>query len=160
MTRRSDRSAGSTSEGSSSGGSTRTGRLFRRATRLQQAVVVLCVLVGVHGLWVVFVPGVQLDDSDLPCPPAVIAAFAGSAGVEITDGSADLAESHDAACAATGRRWLVGGLLQIGIATVWGLATLEWARVWRRSRRQARREARRETRRETRQGASDSSRAS
>lgn len=142
VTQRSRGSAGSTSKKTSSSRNTRTGKLFRRATRLQQAVVVLCALVGVHGLWVVFVPGVQLDDSELSCPPAVVAAFAGSAGVEIADAPADLAEAHDAACAATGRRWLVGGLLQIGVATVWGLAILEWARVWRRSRRQARREAR------------------
>lgn len=142
MTQRSRRSTGSTSEPSARS-RTRTGTLFRRATRLQQTVVVVCALVGLHGLWVVFVPGVQLDDSELPCPPAIVAAFAGSAGVEVADAPADLAESHDAACASTGWRWLVGGLLQIGIATVWGLATLEWARVWRRSRRQAQRETRR-----------------
>lgn len=126
----------SSSKRSSSG--TRTGRLFRRASRWQKAVVVGCALVALHGIWVLFVPGVQLDDSDLSCPPAVVAAVAGSGGVEVAEGG-ELAERHDAACAATGRRWLLGGILQVGIAAVWGLAVLEWGRVWRRSRRRSRR---------------------
>lgn len=121
---------------------TRIGRLFRRAAWWQRGVAVLCALVALHGLWAVFVPGVDLDDSDLPCPPAVVAAVVGSGGLETVDGPPELVEAHDAACAATGRRWLLAGVLQIGLATVWGLATLEWARVWRRRRRQARRRSR------------------
>lgn len=142
MTSRRQRSSSKSSKSSKS--RTRTGRLFRRASRWQQAVVVACVLVALHGVWVLFVPGVQLDDSELACPPAVVAAVAGSGGVEIDQG-AEVAEAHDAACAATGRRWLLGGILQVGIAAVWGFATLEWGRVWRRSRRRARRRSMVET---------------
>ncbi len=120
---------------------TRSGRLFRRASRWQQAVVVLCLLIALQGVYAVFVPPVRLADSDLACPPAIVAAVAGSGGLEITDGDADLAERHDAACATTGRRWLLSGIMQIALAAVWGLATLEWARVGRRRRRHRRRDA-------------------
>lgn len=116
----------------------RTGELFRRANRWQKAVVAGCALVALHGVWVLFVPGVQLDGSALPCPPAVVASVAGSGGLEL-DAGAEAAERHSAACAATGRRWLLGGVLQVGVAAVWAMATLEWARAWRRSRRRARR---------------------
>lgn len=141
-----------TSERSTTATGTRGGKLFRRANRWQKAIVVACALVGLHGVWVLFVPGVQLADSDLPCPPAIVAAVAGSGGVETVSDAPALAERHDAACAATGRRWLVAGLLQVGIATVWGMATLEWARVWRRSRRSRRRSTERGRGRSPEQG--------
>lgn len=120
---------------------TRVGRLFRRADRWQKAVAVLCALVAAHGVYVLFVPPVQLDGSDLTCPPAVVAAIAGRGGVETVD-DPEVAARHDAACAATGQRWLVAGGLQVGLAVVWGLATLEWARVLRRRRRRRRRRSR------------------
>lgn len=129
---------------------TRVGRLFGRANAWQKAVAVLCVLVAVHGVYTLFVPGVDLPDSDLPCPPAVAAALAGSGGVSLGDVSAEVAARHDAACAATGRWYVVAALLQIGVAVVWGLATLEWARVARRMRR-------RRDRRRHNAGASDRS---
>lgn len=123
---------------------TRVGRLFRRADRWQKAVAVLCVLVAAHGVYVLFVPPVQLDGSELTCPPAVVAAIAGRGGVETVD-DPEVAARHDAACAATGQRWLVAGVLQVGLAVVWGLATLEWARVLRRRRRRRRSRERRQS---------------
>lgn len=118
------------------------GQLFRRANRRQQLLVVLSGLVALHGLWTVFVPGVDLEGTDLPCPPALVAAFAGSGTLEITDASPERAAQHDAACAAGGRWWLIAGGLQIGVAAVWALATLEWARLRRRARRRRARQAR------------------
>lgn len=117
---------------------TRLGRLFRRASTWQKVVVVVCAVIAAHGTWVMFVPPVQLEGTELTCPPAVVAAVAGSGGVDTPEASPELAEQHDAACAATGRQWLLATVLQVGLATVWGVATLEWGRVWRRARRRGR----------------------
>lgn len=116
--------------------------MFRRANTVQQVIVVLCGIVALHGIYVLFVPGVQLANSALPCPPAIVAALAGSGGVSVGDVTPEIAGSHDAACASTGRLYTAAALLQVGIAVVWGLATLEWARVWRRVGRRKRREGR------------------
>ncbi|HVM15317.1 MAG TPA: hypothetical protein VM287_13450 [Egibacteraceae bacterium] len=113
--------------------------LYRRANRWQRAVAVFCGLLVLHGLWVLFVPGVQPEADGLPCPPAVVAAVTGSGGFQLTDVSPAMAAYHDAACAAAGRWWLATGVLQIGVAAAWGLATLEWARLRRRARRRERR---------------------
>lgn len=105
--------------------------------------MVVCGLIVLHGLWVVFVPGVEARDSTLPCPPAVVAAVAGSSNMESAGASPASAERHDAACAAAGRWWLIAGGLQIGVALLWALATLEWARHRRRARRRQARQVQR-----------------
>lgn len=123
------------------GRGTRVEQLFRRANRRQRAVVVVCGLLALHGLWVIFVPGVDPEDSALPCPPAIVAAMAGSSNVETPDASTVSAERHDAACAAAGRWWVVAGGLQIVVALLWAQATLEWARHRRRVRRRRARQS-------------------
>lgn len=128
--------------------STRLGVLFRRASRWQQAAAVVCALIAVHGVYVLFVPGVRLPDPALTCPPAVVAAVAGSAGLATPEGVA--AAAHDAACAATGRWWLLAATAQTAVAGVWAYTVLEWARVRRRVRRHQRRRRRRQQRRERR----------
>lgn len=115
---------------------TRVGRLFRRASRWQKAMVVVCALVAAHGV----PPPCAAPRQRAAVPQAIVAAFAGSGGMEVVDGSPELAERHDAACVADGRQWLLAGLLQVVIATVWGLSVLEWAGVWRRRRQGATRQ--------------------
>lgn len=130
-----------------SGRSTRLWVLFRRASRWQQAAVVVCTLVAVQGVYVLFVPGVRPPDPGMSCPPAVIAAVAGNGGIA-TPGGLD-PETHHAACASTGRWWLLAAGAQAAVAGIWGYTVLEWARVRRRVRRHQRRRQRRQQRRRT-----------
>lgn len=125
----------------------RLGVLFRRASRWQQAVVVVFALVAAHGVYVLFVPGVRLSDPTIPCPPAVVAAVAGSGGFATPEGLP--ADAHDAACAATGRWWVLAAAAQTAVAGVWAYTLLEWARVRRRVRRHRRRRRRRQRRAES-----------
>lgn len=130
---------------------TRLGSLFQRANRWQKAGAVVLALVAVHGIYVVFVPGVQLANPALGCPPAAVAAFAGKGGFDSPEG---LAAAHDAACASTARWWLLAAGGQTAVAAIWGLALLEWARVSRRVRRRRRRRERARRQSGRRQGAS------
>lgn len=126
--------------------STRLWVLFRRASRWQQTAVVVCALVAVHGVYVLFIPGVRPPDPGASCPPAVVAAVAGSAGIATPEGLAP--ETHDAACATTGRWWLLAAGAQTAVAGVWSFTVLEWARMRRRVRRHQRRRQRRQRRRQ------------
>lgn len=119
----------------------RLGTLVRRANWWQRAAVGLLAVVALHGVYVLFVPPVDIGSEELSCPPAVIAAVAGSGGVP-TASDPGVAEEHDAACASQGRWWALAAGAQTAIAVVWALAILEWGRVRRRARR-ARRRARR-----------------
>lgn len=130
-------------------GADRLGTLLRRASRSQKLVVGVLALVALHGLYVLFVPPVDIGSDELSCPPAAVAAFAGSGGLPTAD-DPDRAAAHDAACAAQGRWWAVAAGAQTLIAVVWALAILEWARVRRRLRR-ARRRQRRHQRRAARE---------
>lgn len=148
----SDTRSGSTRSRSSSGGGgteqrsgssgrrsrTRLGVLFHRANAWQKVIAVACAVVAVHGVYVLFVPGVALEEDALDCPPAAAAAVAGKGGVTTPDGFD--AGAHDAACASTGRWWALAAGGQTAIAALWGLAVLEWGRVWRRARRRRRRQ--------------------
>lgn len=120
--------------------------LYRRATWWQKALSVVLALVVIHGLYVLFVPGVDIADDELECPPAVVAAVAGSGGLP-TAGDAEAAAAHDAACRQLGRRWTLGAVGQVAVGALWALAVLEWGRVWRRARRAERRRRRHERRR-------------
>lgn len=127
----------------------RLGTLLRRASWGQRVAVGVLALVAVHGVYVLFVPGVDLGSEEWSCPPAVVAAVAGSQGVPNSADSA-VAADHDAACARQGRWWVVAASAQTAIAGVWALAILEWGRTRRRARR-ARRRARRARRRQQRE---------
>lgn len=133
-----------------SGGS-RLRTLVRRANWWQRAAVGVLAAVALHGVYVLFVPGVDIGSEELSCPPAVIAAVSGSAGMPSASDPA-AAEEHDAACASQGRWWVVAAGAQTAIASVWAWAILEWGRVRRRARR-ARRRARRAARRRHREEA-------
>lgn len=125
----------------SEGRISRVGTLFRRAAWWQRLAVGVLALVALHGVYVLFVPAVDIGAEELSCPPAVVAAVAGSAGLPSADDPA-VADEHDAACARQGRWWVVAAGTQTAVAAVWALAILEWGRVRRRARR-ARRRARR-----------------
>lgn len=130
----------------------RVGMLLRRASWGQRLAVGMLALVAAHGIYVLFVPGVDIGSEEWSCPPAVVAAVAGSQGVETASDPAVAAE-HDAACASTGRWWVVAAGAQTAVAGVWALAILEWGRVRRRTRRARRRERRARRRREREQAA-------
>lgn len=132
-------------------GHSRLGTLVRRANWWQRAAVGVLALVALHGVYVLFVPGVDIGSEELACPPAVVAAVAGSGGVPTASDPA-VAEEHDAACASEGRWWVLAAGTQTAVAVVWALAILEWGRVRRRARR-SRRRARRAARRRHREEA-------
>lgn len=125
--------------------SRRLGTLLRRAGWWQRLAVGVLALVALHGVYVLFVPPVDIGSEELSCPPAAVAAVAGSGGLPSADDPA-VAEEHDAACASQGRWWVVAAGTQTAVAAVWALAILEWGRVGRRARR-VRRRARRRARR-------------
>lgn len=133
-------------------GSTRLATLVRRASWWQKLLAGVLALVALHGVYVLFVPGVAIESQELACPPAVVAAVAGAGGLP-TSADPQVAAAHDAACAAQGRWWAIAAGAQTLIAAVWALAVLEWGRVQRRARR-ARRRARRRHRRAQRPGPS------
>lgn len=110
--------------------------------------MVVCTLVVVHGVYVLFIPGVRPPDPGVSCPPAVVAAVAGSGGIATPGGLAP--DTHDAACATTGRWWLLAAGAQTAVAGVWGYTVLEWARMRRRMRRHQRRRQRRQQHRHAR----------
>lgn len=129
-----------------SAGSTRVGTLVRRASWWQKLVAGGLGLVALHGVYVLFVPGVVIDSPEFACPPAVVAAVAGSGGLP-TASDPQVAAAHDAACTTQGRWWVLAAGAQTLVAAVWALAVLEWGRVLRRRARRARRRARRARRR-------------
>lgn len=129
----------------SDGARTRLGTMFQRAGRGAKVSVVVLGLVAAHGLYVLFVPGVDVGADELECPPAVVAAVSGSAGLP-APADAEEAAAHDAACTTQGRWWVLAAGAQTLIALVWAAAILEWGRARRRARRAARRRRRRERR--------------
>lgn len=133
------------------GAVSRLGTLVRRAGWWQRAAVGVLTLVALHGVYVLFVPAVDIGSEELSCPPAAVAAVAGSGGLP-SAGDPAVAAEHNAACARQGRWWVVAAGAQTVVAAVWALAILEWGRVRRRARR-ARRRARRARRRQADSGA-------
>jgi hypothetical protein len=123
----------------------RLGTLIRRASRWQKLTAGLLGLVALHGVYVLFVPGVAINSEELACPPAVVAAVAGSGGLP-TAADPGAAAAHDTACARQGRWWVAAAGGQTLIAGAWALAVLEWGRVARRARRARRRVQRRQRR--------------